>query len=380
MYKTQSLVVMLILALLVSACGAAPAAPADAPATAGESTGGDAAASGRCGDPSQLSESVSFYNWTDYLDPEVLNMFTAECGVNVVYDTYSSNEDLLAKMQAGATGYDLIIPSDYMVSIMIQLDMLKELDHANIPNLANIYPRFAEAPYDPGNVYTAPYQWGTTGIGYNEAEVGGIPDSWDYIFNPEVAQKFAGKMSLLNDQREVIGAALKYLGHSMNSVDPDELEAAKQTILAIKPYVATFDSDSFGDLLVSGDVIIGHGWSGGYFQDIYASDNENLGYVIPKEGGVIWTDNLAIPKTAPNPYTAEVLINYILDADIAAMITNFNYYASPVETAEPLILDDIKQDPGIYPSEETLAKMEFLRDLGEGTLLWDRIWTEIKSE
>lgn len=374
MYKPKTLLLVLILALLLSACGR------EAEPATGSEAGAAESASGRCGDRSQLSDSVSFYNWTDYIDPEVLTMFEAECGVEVVYDTYSSNEDLLAKMQAGASGYDLIVPSDYMVSIMIQLDMLHALDHNNIPNLANIYPRFAETPYDPGNVYTAPYQWGTTGIGYNEAEVGAVPDSWDYIFDPEMAEQFSGKISLLNDQREVIGAVLKYLGYSMNSVDPDELEEAKQTILAIKPYVATFDSDSFGDILVSGDVVIGHGWSGGYFQDIYASDNEDLGYVIPKEGGVIWTDNLAIPKTAPNPYTAEVLINYILDPEIAAMISNSNYYASPVQTAEPMILDEIKQDPGIYPSEETLAKMEFLRELGEGTLLWDRIWTEIKSE
>ncbi|MEZ4618241.1 MAG: spermidine/putrescine ABC transporter substrate-binding protein [Caldilineaceae bacterium] len=370
--------IILLVTLIATACAGGAT---EAPAATGD-TGGSASAvtSERCGDPSKLSDSVSFYNWTDYIDPEVLTMFEEECGVDVIYDTFSSNEDLLAKLQAGATGYDLIVPSDYMVSIMRQLNMLKELDHANIPNLANIYPRFAEVPYDPGNVYTAPYQWGTTGIGYNLEATGEVPDSWDWIFDPEKAAQFDGKISLLNDQREVIGAVLKYLGHSMNSVDPAELEEAKQTILAIKPYVATFDSDSFGDILVSGEVVIGHGWSGGYFQDIYASDNENLGYVIPKEGGVIWTDNLAIPTTAPNPYTAEVLINYILDPEIGAMISNFNYYASPNQAAEEFIDEEVTGDPGIYPSEETLAKMEFLEELGEGTLLWDRIWTEIKSE
>ncbi|MEZ4860461.1 MAG: spermidine/putrescine ABC transporter substrate-binding protein [Caldilineaceae bacterium] len=372
----------LLLTLVFSACAGAVSPAAPASDSGGSSSAADAAPSdsGRCGDKSKLSKSVSFYNWTDYIDPDVLSQFETECGVDVVYDTYSSNEDLLAKMQAGATGYDLIVPSDYMVSIMIQLNMLHELDHANIPNLSNIYPRFAEAPYDPGNVYTAPYQWGTTGIGYNLEATGEVPDSWDWIFDPEKAVQFKGKMSLLNDQREVIGAALKYLGHSMNSVDPDELEAAKQVILAIKPYVATFDSDSFGQLLVSGDVVIGHGWSGGYFKDIYASNNDNLGYVIPQEGGVIWTDNLAIPATAPNPYTAEVLINYLLDPEIGAMISNYNYYASPNQASEPLLNEEITSDRGIYPSEETLAKMEFLRELGEGTLLWDRIWTEIKSE
>lgn len=372
----------MVLALLViagcSGAANAPASTADSDNDSGETT--SAVTSERCGDPSQLSDSISFYNWTDYIDPAILTMFEEECGVEVIYDTFSSNEDLLAKLQAGATGYDLIVPSDYMISIMRELNMLKELDHSNIPNLENIYPRFAEAPYDPGNVYTAPYQWGTTGIGYNLEATGEIPASWDWIFDPEVVSQLDGSISLLNDQREVIGAALKYLGHSMNSVDPDELEEAKQTILAVKPYVATFDSDSFGDILVSGEVVLGHGWSGGYFQDIYASDNENLGYVIPEEGGVIWTDNLAIPNTAPNPYTAEVLINYLLDPEIGAMLSNFNYYASPNQAAESLINEEVTGDPGIYPPEETLAKMEFLEELGEGTLLWDRIWTEIKSE
>jgi spermidine/putrescine transport system substrate-binding protein len=369
-----------IIALILAACSPAaqpaPAAREPESSQAGVTT----EPGGRCGDPSKLSAEVNFYNWTDYIDPEILTMFTEECGVKVIYDTYSSNEDLLAKLQAGAAGYDLIVPSDYMVSIMRELDMLRPLDHNSIPNLVNIDDRFREVPYDLGNIYTAPYVWGTTGIGYNQAEVGEIPDSWSYIFDPERAAKFARRMSLLNDQREVIGAALKYLGYSMNSTNPEELEAAKQVILTIKPYVATFDSDSFGEILVSGDVIIGHGWSGNYFQNIYASENPNLGYVIPKEGGVIWTDNLAIPKTAPNPYTAEVLINYLLDPEIGAVLSNWLYYASPNKAAEPLISDEIKENPGIYPPAATLQKMEFLYDLGEATLLWDRIWTEIKSE
>jgi spermidine/putrescine-binding protein len=368
---------LLIVVLLISACGGGNTESAAPEAADG---GEPIVTSERCGEPSQLSDSVSFYNWTDYIDPDILTMFEEECGVDVIYDTYSSNEDLLAKLQAGATGYDLIIPSDYMVSIMLQLNMLKELDHSNIPNLANLYPRFTETPYDPGNVYTVPYQWGTTGIGYNLEATGEVPDSWDWIFDPERAAQFEGQISLLNDQREVIGAALKYLGYSMSSVDPTELEAAKQAILAIKPYVATFDSDSFGDILVSGDVVLGVGWGGGYYQDIAESGNDNLGYVIPQEGGTIWTDNLAIPATAPNPYTAEVLINYLLDPEIGAKISNFTYYASANQAAEPMIDEEVTGDPGIYPPPETLEKLEFLTELGEGTLLWDRIWTEIKSE
>jgi len=368
---------LLFVALLLHGCGSGN----DEPSASGDSgTDSTAISSERCGDPSKLSKSVSFYNWADYIDPEVLTKFKEECGVSVIYDTFSSNEDLLAKLQAGATGYDLIVPSDYMVSIMLQLQMLKPLDHANIPNLANLYPRFTETPYDAGNVYTVPYQWGTTGIGYNLDGTGEIPDSWAWIFNPEQAAQFKGKISLLNDQREVIGAALKYLGYSMNSVDPAALEEAKQTILAIKPNIATFDSDSFGDILVSGEVLFGHGYSGNYYQIIYANEEKNLGYAIPTEGGTIWTDNLAIPKTAPNPYTAEILINYLLDPEVGAAISNLTYFASPNQAAEPFIAEEITGNPGIYPPEETSEKLEFLNELGEGTLLWDRIWTEIKSE
>lgn len=372
-----ALPLLLILALLLAACGAE--APAAAPAA--EDAGQEAAVtSERCGDPSRLDDELNIYNWTDYIDPEILTQFEEECGVSVVYDTFSSNEDLLAKLQAGASGYDVIVPSDYMVTIMRQLDMLKPLDKENIPNLANLLPLFTDPPYDPGLQYSVPYQWGTTGIGYDIDATGEVPDSWEWIFNPEIAQQFDGKMSLLNDQRELIGAALKYLGYSMNSTDEAELEDAKQLLLSIKPFVATFDSDSYGDLLVSGDVVIGHGWSGGYYQDIYASEDESLGYVIPREGGVIWTDNMAIPKTAPHPYTAEVFINYILDPEIGAQLTNWTFYASPNAAAEPFIDEEVLGDPGIYPPAETLDKLEFLADLGEGTLLWDRIWTEIKSE
>lgn len=369
---------LLIAALLIAACGgAAPAAPA---ADDGADETSSEVTSERCGDPSRLDSDLNVYNWTDYIDPDILTQFEEECGVKVVYDTFSSNEDLLAKLQAGATGYDVIVPSDYMVTIMRQLDMLKPLDKENIPNLSNLLPLFEDPPYDPGLQYSVPYQWGTTGIGYDIDATGEVPDSWTWIFDPAKAEQFEGKISLLNDQRETIGAALKYLGHSMNSVDEAELEEAKQVILAIKPFVATFDSDSFGDLLVSGETVIGHGWSGGYYQDIYASEDETLAYVIPQEGGVIWTDNMSIPKTAPHPYTAEVFINYILDPEIGAQLTNFNYYGSPNAAAEPFIEEGVLSDPGIYPPQETLDKLEFLADLGEGTLLWDRIWTEIKSQ
>lgn len=366
---------LLVVTVVLAACGApAPAAPAptgDAPAVAD---------GGRCGDRSRLSSTVSFYNWSDYIDPEVLTLFEAECGVRVIYDTFASNEDLLGKLQAGATGYDLIVPSDYMITIMIQLGMLRELDHANIPNLAGLYDDFRNTPYDPGNRYSVPYQWGTAGIGYDGELVAEAPDSLAVFFDPAVAQQYARRFSLLNDARETIGAALKYLGYSMNSTDPAQLEEAKQVILAIKPFVATFDSETYSNLLVAGETAVGHGWNGGFYQAIFDNEDRDLHFIVPKEGLTIFTDNLAIPVSAPNPYTAEVLINYLLDPEIAAQITNFTYYASPVETARPFILDEIKEDPGIYPPDDILARMEYLTDVGEATLLYERIWTEIKAE
>lgn len=375
----KRLVVLLaVLILLLAACSQAPVPAPAQPQT----TGGDAAAvtSGRCGDPSKLSDSVSFYNWSDYIDPEILTMFEEECGVKVVYDTFSSNEDLLAKLQAGATGYDIIVPSDYMVSIMVQLGLLKELDHANIPNLANLAERFRNAPYDPGNQYSVAYQWGATGIGYDADVMTTPPDSLAALFDPEQAAQVAGKISLLNDARETIGAALKYLGYSINSTDPAQLEEAKQVLLAVKPYVLTFDSDTFGDLLVSGETALALGWNGTIYLAMSENEGRNVGFAVPKEGMAVFTDNLAVPASAPNPYTAEVLINYLLDPEIGAMITNYTSFPSPNEAAMPFISDELKNAPNLNLSEEMLANVEYIEDVGEATALYERIWTEIKSQ
>lgn len=377
---------LLVLALVLSACGGSggaantPAAPAAGEPAADTQAAGSAAAAGRCGDSSRLSAELSFYNWSDYIDPAILTMFEEECGVHVVYDTFSSNEDLLAKLQLGAGGYDVIVPSDYMVAIMVQLGLLKNLDHANIPNLANIDNRFRDAPYDPGNVYSVPYQWGTTGIGYDEAVTEAAPDSLAVFFDPAQASQYRGKISLLNDAREVFGAALKYLGYSVNSTNEEEINAAKALIEGTKENIAVFDNDTFADLLVSGDVAVGLGWSGDYFQAIFSNPDRQLGYVIPKEGGVVWTDNLAIPASAPNSYTAEVFINYLLDPEIGAMISNYTYFSTPNRAAQEFLLDEVRNDPAINPPPEVLERLEFIRDVGETTLLYERLWTEIKSQ
>jgi spermidine/putrescine-binding protein len=325
-----------------------------------------------------LAKELHVYNWSEYIDPEIYTDFEEEFGVKVIEDTFASNEDLLAKMQAGATGYDLIVPSDYMVAIMIELDLLAELNYDNIPNFTNINDTFKDPPYDPGNKYSVPYQWGTTGIGYDTEVMAEPPDSWAYLFDPAVASAYAGKISMLNDSREALGAALKYLGYSLNTTDEGELAEAKQLLIEQKPWVATYDSEGYEDLLAAGELVMAHGWSGDFF--MAAVEAEQIYYAIPKEGAVIWTDNLAIPKTAPSQYTAEVFINYLLRPEVGAKISNYTWYASPNKAAEEFMDAEILEDPAIYPPDEVMEKLEFIRDVGEATALYDRIWTEIKSE
>lgn len=324
-----------------------------------------------------LAKELHVYNWTEYIDPEVYALFEEEFGVKVIEDTFSSNEELLAKLQAGAAGYDVIVPSDYMVNIMISQGLLAELDHANIPNIKNLSPLFSNPPYDPGLKHCVPYQWGTTGIGYNIEVFEEPPDSWAYLFDPELASQYAGKMTMLNDSREVIGAALKYLGYSINTTDEAKLEEAKQLLIQQKAWLFSYDTDQYEDLIAANETVIAHGWSGDFFAA--AVEDERIWYVIPKEGAVVWADNLCIPASSRNKYTAEVFINFILGAKIAAQITNFTWYASPVEAAKEFINPEILAEPAIYPSDEVMARLEWIQDVGAATPLFERIWTEIKA-
>lgn len=331
----------------------------------------------------EYADTLNFYNWSEYIDPEIYDMFEKEYGIKVVESTFASNEDLLAKLQGGATGFDVIVPSDYMVATMIELDMLAPIDHSKLENYKNLDPLFTDPPYDPGLKYSIPYMWGTTGIGYDGAVFGDeVPDSWSYLFDPEVAKNYADQYSLLNDSAEVFAAALKYLGYSANSTDPDEINAARDVILAIKPYVHTFDSEQFEDLLASGEIVMAHGWSGDVFTVM--EDNEDIGYVIPKEGGVVWADTLAIPKeVASDPVrynTALLWIDFLNRPDIAAKNVEYVYYASPNAAATDLIPAEILEDPGIYPPQEVMDRMEWLKPLGDAQKLRDRAWTEIKSQ
>ncbi|MEW5960616.1 MAG: spermidine/putrescine ABC transporter substrate-binding protein [Chloroflexota bacterium] len=379
------LTVLLVFGLVTAQCGGGAAQPAPS----GEQKSAETPAGESAESESGLAPELSVYNWADYIDESLLTKYQEEYGVKIIYDTFASNEDLLAKMQAGATGYDVIFPSEYMVAQMIELGLLAEIDKNNISNIKNLDPRFMDAPHDPGNKYCLPYQWGTTGIVYStEFFTDETPDSWAYLFDPAMAQKWAdaGGINLLNDQRELIGAALKYQGYSINDTDEAHLQQAKDLILAIKPYVKTFNSEGYREeLLVPGEVVISHAWSGDAFLTIDQTYDETTeesewAYVIPKEGAVIFQDNMCIPATSQHQATAEHFINFLLDAENGAAITNFTFYGSPNKAAEEFILPEILEDPSIYPPPEVMDKLEFIAPVGETVFVYDRLWTEIKSQ
>ncbi len=369
LHKMYFLPVFLLLVIGMAGCGG-PAAVPETP----EGTEPPAAGEGA----SEPAAEIVIYNWSEYLDPEIYAMFEEEFNIHVVEDNFSNNEELLAKLQGGAAGYSLIVPSDYTVSIMIEEGMLAPLDHANLPNLENLSDRFREVPYDPGNEYCVPYQWGTTGIGYIEGEVE-EPNSWATLFEPDQESPAYGRTTMLDDVREGFAAALIYLGYDINTTDEGQLEEAKQLLIAAKAGLAGYDSDTFENLLASGENLMAHGWNGDFL--VAQEENENIAYVVPEEGGVIWVDNICIPESAApeEKLAAEMFINYLLRPDIAAMLSRYNYYASPNAAAEAELGEEFLSDPAVYPPQAVMDRLQYIRPVGEAESLFQRLWDEVKS-
>lgn len=319
---------------------------------------------------------LRIFNWSDYVPEEVLQEFSKRYDVRIIYDTFESPEAMMAKLQGGAVrDYDIIVPPDYYVAELARSGLIAKLDHGRLPNLKNLYPEFQDPAYDPHDAYSVPYQWGTTGIAYRKSDVPGGVDSWAVFFDPKA---YVGPFLLLDEMRETIGAALKYLGYSLNDTNPDHLEEAKQLLISAKKRGMGF-ADSVGarSRLLAGDAVVVHNYSG----DIFAIQEEDpsVTYVIPKEGGTIWVDALAIPAQAPDIENAYAFINFLLEPKVAAAVSNYNRYASPVKAAEPYLDRDLLSNPAVYPTPEVRAKLEFIHDLGPATQLYDRIWTEVKA-
>ena len=317
---------------------------------------------------------LSVYNWSTYIDPAVIAQFEEEFGVEVKYDTYENSEDLYAKLQGGNPGYDVVFPSDYMVKIMIAQGMLEKLNLDNIPNIQNVDPTFIDPPFDPGNQHSLPYQWGTLGIGYNIKATGGDIDSWSALFDP----KFEGRVAMLDDVRATLGVALSYLGYELNTTNPDEIAEAKDLLIDNGNAIAAFAPDNGQLLLSQGEVDLTVEWSGDIFQVM--AENPDLRYAIPKEGTMVWVDTMAIPKDAPHKELAEKFINFILEPEVGAQVSNFIQFATPNKAAvdKGLINSEDLQNPGIYPAAETFERMQYLVDVGEATPLYDEAWTEVK--
>ncbi len=320
----------------------------------------------------QPQVTLHLFTWSDYTEETVVKQFEERFGIKVVTDTFGSNEELLAKLQGGAAGYDVVVPSDYMVSILVKQGLLAELDPAKIPNLAHVYKHLKGLYYDPTNSYSVPYLWGTTGIGYNADVVSPPPDSWDVLWDA----RYKSKISLLNDEREVFGMALRASGESLNASDPGKVEAAKKRLMAQKPLVKTYTSENYDQLLVSGEVALAHGWSGTIARA--AAERPSIKYVVPKEGGTIWQDNLCVLKSSARREEAMTFINFLLEPQTAALITTKVKYASASEEARIFVPKELAQDPGIYPPSSVVARLEWIKDVGDAIKLYDRAWTELK--
>jgi spermidine/putrescine transport system substrate-binding protein len=318
---------------------------------------------------------LNLYNWTGYVAKSTIPSFEKKTGIKVTQDYYTSNEELLAKLQAGGTGYDVIVPSDYMVEVMIKSDILLPLDKSKIPNFKNIGENFKGLPYDPDNEYSVPYQWGTTGILYNKKEIGELGESWDPMWDPE----FEGKIGMLNDVRETMGAALYRLGYSVNTTDPDQLDEAEAALKEQKPLLRGYFDSYSGNrpLVLNGDLLLGHNFSGDAYDAL--SSNPDLDYVVPKPGATRWTDNMTIPKGAEHPDNAHKFINHILDAKVGAALDNYLYFNTPNEAALPMLPDALTKLPYYTLAPEVEDRLQIIQDLGEVTRDYERRFTEVKS-
>ncbi len=340
-----------------------------------------------------FADEVRVYNWSDYIDEELLTKFEEETGIDLIYDVFDSNELLETKMLAGGSGYDVVVPSGTFLQRQIAAGAFQKLDMSKLPNHGNLWDKIQErtAEYDPGGEYSINYMWGTTGIGYNVGKVTEIlgedapVNSWDLVFDPANMEKLAEcGVHFLDAPAEMIPAALNYIGEDPDSHDPEVIAKAEEVFAPIRPYIQKFHSSEYVNALANGDICVAVGWSGDVFlAQFRASEAENgqeIDYSIPNEGAQMWFDQMAIPVDAPNPDAAHKFINFILDAQNAAAATNYVWYASGNKAAQEFIDQEILDYPAVYPDEETLAKLFTTTPYDprvQRTVT--RLWTKIKS-
>jgi spermidine/putrescine transport system permease protein len=317
---------------------------------------------------------LNLFIWSNYLPANVIQEFEERFGARLNVELYDSNEALLAKLQSGGASYDVVVPSDYMVTVLREQGLIEELDRDSLTNFSNLEPQFTGLPFDPQNLHSVPYLWGTTGIAYRKDKVTEPIDGWSSLWD----SKYRDRLSMLDDVRETFGAALKYLGKSLNSSDPADIRQAAALLEQQKPLLKAYDSGGFDQLLLSGDVWIAQSYSGQIAKAI--ADNASIGYLIPKEGCTIFVDNMCVPRSAVNRQLAYEFMNFVMDARIAAEIANGTGYSSLNRAARPFIRPDLLANEAAYPPREALERCEFISELGSAISVYDRYWTEIKSK
>jgi len=344
--------------------------------------------------PSQVtSKELNLFVWTEYIPADLQECFELVYGIKVNRDEYSANEEMYAKLSAGGTAYDLVQPTDYIVSLMIRQNLLQELDHSKLPALANFDKNYLDFSFDPGNKYTIPYQAGTDAIVYNSDKVNPAPTSWADLWKPE----YAGKMVFLDDSRATIGLTLLTLGFDVNTKDPAQLDAAKAKLKLLVPSIKLFDSDSPKTALIAGDVDLGMTWTGEAF--LAQKENAAIQYVYPTEGAILWQDNYAMPKDAPHADAAYAWLNYTMQGDVFWMMLRDFPYTNPNQaaldyakgnklavkdsngndTTLAAIYDAYMASPITNTPAEAIKNGHRIDDVGDALPLYDQIWTEVKG-
>jgi len=375
---TRTAVIAALAALLGFGCGkkaeSPPAVDAAAPAAAAE------------------EKILNVFNWSDYIDPQVIEDFQKETGIKVSYDVFDSNEVLETKLLTGNSGYDLVVPSAYFLERQIKAGVFGKLDKAKLTNLANLDPDIVQraAGHDPGGQYGVVYMWGTTGIGYNADKVKAIMpnapvDSWNLVFDPAVISKFKGcGVSVLEDPTDMVATMLLFLGKDPNSESESDLKLAEERLLAIRPYIRLITSSQYIEALANGEICIAVGYSGDVLQArdraAEAGKAVDIRFSIPKEGALMWFDTLAIPADAKHPGNAHLFIDYLLRPDVAARNSDFVNYANANAKATELVNEELRNDTSIYPSDETKARLQAnLSKSAEFTRLLNRTWTRFTT-
>ncbi|MGE7977968.1 ABC transporter substrate-binding protein [Psychrobacillus sp. NPDC093200] len=305
------------------------------------------------------SDTVTIYNWGEYIDPELIDQFEEESGYRVVYETFDSNEAMMTKIEQGGTSYDIAVPSEYAIEKMKENDLLLPIDQSKIPNMANIDPYFLDLSFDPKNEFSVPYFWGTVGIVYNPSLLDGQSfESWDDLWDSSLQ----GKVLLVDGAREVIGMGLNSLGHSLNSTDETELQEALEKLQKLSPNVKAIIGDEVTQLMVNEEAAVALTWSGQAADMMW--ENEELDYSVPEEGSNLWFDNMVIPKTSANIEGAHAFINFMLDPEVAAQNADYVGYSTPNTAAMELMDEEVITDERFYPSEEARDNLEVYNNLG----------------